>query len=120
VISLAKLVAYYVLGDGMSVELDTQRKRILKHIKETKSEVIAEFSEHSNDKRSDLKELKKAVDTCKIHNAKLVVAAFDDVPRKFRFIMILLCHGVDCVVIGDQKSSSYAVQASELIGEYWR
>jgi hypothetical protein len=120
VISLPKLVEYYVLADGVSVELDTQRRRILKHVEETKSEVIAEFSEHSNDKRSDLKELKKAVDMCRMNNAKLAVAAFDDMPRKFQSIMILLWHEVDCVVIRDQPNGSYAVQVSELIGEFWR
>jgi len=114
------LVAYYVLADGSSVELDTQRTRVLKHTEETQSELIAEFFEHLSDKRADINELNKAVGACKTHDAKLVIAAFDDMPRKFRFIMTLLCSGVDCVVIRDQKSGSYAVRASELIGEFWR
>jgi hypothetical protein len=114
------LVAYYLLTDDNSVELDTQRERILKYTEETKSELITEFSERLNDKRAGVKELKKAVAACKACNAKLAVAVFDDLPRKFRFIMTLICNGVDCVVIRDQKSGSYALQASELIGEFWR
>jgi len=122
VIQLPKLVAYYVLADGNGVELDTQRRLVLKHTEETQSQLIADFFEHLSDKRADIKEaeLKEAVGVCKTHSAKLAVAAFDDMPRKFRFIMTLLCNGVDCVVIRGQRSGSCAVQASELIGEFWR
>jgi len=71
---LPKLVAYYALADSNGVELDTQRRRVLKHTEETQSKLIAECFEHLIDKRADINELNKAVGACKTHDAKLVIA----------------------------------------------
>ncbi len=114
-----KLIGYYVLKDGNIPDYNSQRDKVLMHTKESKSELVAEFTEQVNNEQRDLRELKKAIEACKTHEAKLAFAAFDDMPRKFRFMTTIIAHGVDCVVIRGQQNS-HATRLAELIGEFWR
>ena len=108
-----------MLKDGNIPDCNSQRDKVLMHMKGSKSELVAEFTEHLNDEQRDLRELKKAMEACKTHEARLAFAAFDDMPQKFRFITTIIAHGVDCVVIRGQQDS-HTTRLAELIGEFWR
>jgi hypothetical protein len=117
--SPSKLIAYFAPKSADTANFNLQRDKILRYVDASKCELVGEFTEIFTDDARDLRELKKAIEACKTHGAKLAIGSFDDVPRKFQFLLKVMLGGVDCVVVRGEEDS-YRTRLSEVIGEYWR
>lgn len=77
--------------------LDAQRQTVLEYINGGCSTLIAEFIEVESGRRVDRPELAKALASCRIHAATLVVAKLDRLARNAHFLLGLKEAGVDFV-----------------------
>lgn len=113
---MPKLIAYY----SVAVDIDAQRRSILKFAEEGQYELIGEFFENANREERKSIELRRALAACKGNNAKLVIAAaFDHSLKKLRVIASILFSGVDCIAVTN-RGFGWSIRISDIVAEYWR
>jgi DNA invertase Pin-like site-specific DNA recombinase len=79
--------------DGLGIE--AQRKAVEEFLNGNGWELVAEFVEVESGRRNDRPELQKALRTCRIHKATLVVSRLDRLSRNAAFLLSLKEAGVD-------------------------
>lgn len=112
---MRKLIAYY----SVAVDIDAQRRSILKFAEEGQYELIGEFFENANSEGRKSIELRRALAACKGNNARLVIAAFDHSLKKLRVIASILFSGVDCIAVTN-RGFGWSIRISDIVAEYWR
>jgi DNA invertase Pin-like site-specific DNA recombinase len=99
--SARRFVAYYRVStdrQGQSgLGLDAQRKAISDYLKGGAWELVGEFTEIESGKKSERPELARAMDACRKHKARLVIAKLDRLSRNLAFIATLMESGVEFV-----------------------
>jgi len=75
--------------------LEAQQRAVRDYLNGGSWKLAGEFTEVESGKRSDRPELDKALATCRLHRAKLVVAKVDRLTRSVAFLSRLLEAGVD-------------------------
>src|SRR5919112_1067645 len=94
-------VAYYRVStekQGRSgLGLDAQRKAVADYLNGGRWELAAEFTEVESGKNSDRPALAKALQTCRVYGARLVIAKLDRLSRDAHFLLGLEKAGVDFV-----------------------
>jgi Resolvase, N terminal domain len=73
-------------GNGMAA----QRKAVEDYLNGGRWKLVAEFTEVESGKRNDRPELEKALNACRKHKAKLVIAKLDRLSRNVHFISGLI------------------------------
>lgn len=96
-----KWIAYYRVStdkQGKSgLGLDAQRAAVAAFLNGGDWKLVKEFKEVESGKRSDRPKLQAAMDACKLHGAKLVIAKLDRLSRDAHFLLGLEKAGVDFV-----------------------
>ena len=76
---------------------DAQRKAIADYLNGGAWELVGEFTEVESGKKSERPELARAMDACRKHKARLVIAKLDRLSRNLAFIATLMESGVEFV-----------------------
>src|SRR6516165_6168300 len=94
-----RFVAYYRVStdkQGKSgLGLDAQKAAVKQRLDGGKWKLVASFTEVESGRRKTRPELAKALDACKKHKAKLVVAKLDRLTRDTRFLLALIDSNVE-------------------------
>ena len=100
--AVQRFVAYYRVSterQGRSgLGLEAQQQAVADFINGG-SELVAEFTEVESGKQAERPELVKALDACRRHKAKLVIAKLDRLSRNLAFIATLMDSGVEFVAV---------------------
>jgi hypothetical protein len=75
------------------LELEAQRKAVTDHLNGGAWELVGEFVEVESGKKSDRPELARAMEACRKHKARLVIAKLDRLSRNLAFVATLMESG---------------------------
>jgi DNA invertase Pin-like site-specific DNA recombinase len=96
-----KFVAYYRVStqkQGRSgLGLAAQRQAVADFLNGGNWKIVGEFTEVESGKKSDRRQLAKALAMCRLHGARLVIAKLDRLSRNAHFLLGLQESGVDFV-----------------------
>src|SRR5690349_288218 len=94
-----RFVAYFRVStdrQGKSgLGLDAQRKAIMDYLNGGSWKLVGEFVEVESGKHSDRPQLAAALEACRKHKAKLIIAKLDRLSRNLAFIATLMESGVE-------------------------
>jgi DNA invertase Pin-like site-specific DNA recombinase len=119
-----RFVAYHRVStdrQGKSgLGLDAQRKAILDYLNGGAWELVAEFVEIESGKHSDRKQLVAALEACRKHKAKLVIAKLDRLSRNLAFIATLMESGVEFVAVDNPHANKLTVHILAAVAQHER
>lgn len=119
-----RFVAYHRVStdrQGKSgLGLEAQRKAILDYLNGGSWELIAEFVEVESGKHSDRKQLIAALEACRKHKAKLVIAKLDRLSRNLAFIATLMESGVEFVAVDNPHANKLTVHILAAVAQHER
>jgi DNA invertase Pin-like site-specific DNA recombinase len=119
-----RFVAYHRVStdrQGKSgLGLDAQRKAILDYLNGGAWELVAEFVEVESGKHSDRKQLVAALEACRKHKAKLVIAKLDRLSRNLAFIATLMESGVEFVAVDNPHANKLTVHILAAVAQHER
>lgn len=126
--SSGKFVAYYRVStqkQGASgLGLEAQRAAVANYLNGEAWEVVAEFQEVETGKGADAlskrPELRAALQLCKKHGAKLIIAKRDRLARNVHFVSGLLETGVDFVAADMPEANKAMIQMHSVMSEWER
>lgn len=98
--------------------LAAQRECIAAYIHSVGGKLSAEFTEIESGKRNDRPQLAKALASCRIHNAVLIVAKLDRLARNNAFVANLLESGCEFVAADFPQANRMMLQLMSVIAEY--
>jgi DNA invertase Pin-like site-specific DNA recombinase len=98
--------------------LAAQRDCIGAHLQNVSGKLAAEFTEIESGKRNDRPELARALATCRIHGAVLIVAKLDRLARNNAFVANLLESGCEFVAADFPQANRMMLQLMSVIAEY--
>lgn len=98
--------------------LDAQRQAVARFI--GGAELIREFREIESGKNNDRPELAKALKTCRLTGATLVVARLDRLSRNVAFLAALMDAGVDFVAVDNPNASPLTVHVLAALAQHER
>src|SRR5512143_3516144 len=85
-----RFVAYYRVStdrQGQSgLGLEAQRKAVADYLKGGAWKLVGQFTEVESGRKSDRPELRGAIEACRKHKARLVIAKLDRLSRNLAFI----------------------------------
>ncbi|MDA1023942.1 MAG: recombinase family protein [Proteobacteria bacterium] len=117
-------VAYYRVStdkQGQSgLGLEAQRAAVLDFVNGGAANLIAEYTETESGKRNDRPQLAEALQVCKKHKAKLVIAKLDRLARNVAFISNLMESGVDFVAVDMPDANRLTVHILAAVAEHER
>jgi DNA invertase Pin-like site-specific DNA recombinase len=116
-----KFVAYYRVStqkQGRSgLGLAAQRQAVADFLNGGDWKIVGEFTEVESGKRSDRPELAKALATCRLHGAKLVIAKLDRLSRNAAFLFNLRDAGVEFVAADMPNANQLTVGIMAVVAE---
>jgi DNA invertase Pin-like site-specific DNA recombinase len=119
-----RFVAYYRVStdrQGRSgLGLKAQQKAVRDYLDGGAWEIIAEFVEVESGKRADRPELALALDACRKHKAKLVIAKLDRLSRNLAFIAALMESGVEFVAVDNPHANKLTIHILAAVAEHER
>ena len=119
-----RFVAYHRVStdrQGKSgLGLEAQRQAILTYLNGGAWELVAEFVEVESGKNSDRKQLAAALETCRKHKAKLVIAKLDRLSRNLAFIAALMESGVEFVAVDNPHANKLTVHILAAVAQHER
>lgn len=119
-----KFVTYYRVStdkQGRSgLGLEAQKKTVLDFIDGNKSEIVGEYVEIESGKRDDRPELQKAIRTCKLKKARLIVSKLDRLSRDLHFITELQRSGVQFTIAEMPEATELTVHIYAAMGQHER
>ena len=83
-------------------------------------EIVAEFVEVESGKRSDRPELARALDACRKHKGRLVIAKLDRLSRNLAFIATLMDSGVEFVAVDNPHANKLTIHILAAVAEHER
>jgi DNA invertase Pin-like site-specific DNA recombinase len=122
--SSRRFVAYYRVStdrQGQSgLGLDAQRKAIADYLNGSAWELVGEFTEVESGKKSERPELARAMDACRKHKARLVIAKLDRLSRNLAFIATLMESGVEFVAADMPFANKLTIHILAAVAEHER
>jgi DNA invertase Pin-like site-specific DNA recombinase len=122
--STRRFVAYYRVStdrQGQSgLGLDAQRKAIADYLNGGAWELVGEFTEVESGKKSERPELARAMDACRKHKARLVIAKLDRLSRNLAFIATLMESGVEFVAADMPFANKLTIHILAAVAEHER
>jgi DNA invertase Pin-like site-specific DNA recombinase len=119
-----RFVAYHRVStdrQGRSgLGLEAQRKAILDYLNGGAWELSAEFVEVESGKHSDRPQLVAALEACRKHKAKLVIAKLDRLSRNLAFIATLMESGVEFVAVDNPHANKLTVHILAAVAQHER
>jgi DNA invertase Pin-like site-specific DNA recombinase len=97
--------------------LDAQRKAVEDFLNGGDWKVVKEFIEVESGKRADRPQLAKALQVCRVHGAKLVIAKLDRLSRDAHFLLGLEKAGVDFVCADMPSANRLTVGIMAMVAE---
>ena len=121
-------VAYYRVStdrQGKSgLGLDAQRKAVADYLNGGAWDLIGEFTEVRAEKISDRPQLATAIEACRKHRARLVIAKLDRLSRNLAFIATLMNSGIEFVAadmpFATSSPSIFSQQSPSMSGRQFR
>jgi DNA invertase Pin-like site-specific DNA recombinase len=119
-----RFVAYYRVStdrQGRSgLGLEAQQKAVRDYLDGGAWEIVAEFVEVESGKRADRPELARALDACRKHKARLVIAKLDRLSRNLAFIATLKDSGVEFVAVDNPHANKLTIHILAAEAEHER
>ena len=119
-----RFVPYYRVStdrQGRSgLGLEAQQKAVRDYLNGGAWEIVAEFVEIESGKRADRPELAKALEVCRKHKAKLVIAKLDRLSRNLAFIATMMESGVEFMAVDDPHASKLTLHILAAVAEHER
>jgi DNA invertase Pin-like site-specific DNA recombinase len=119
-----RFVAYYRVStdrQGRSgLGLEAQQKAVRDYLDGGAWEIVAEFVEIESGKRADRPELARALDACRKHKARLVIAKLDRLSRNLAFIATLMDSGVEFVAVDNPHANKLTIHILAAVAEHER
>ena len=116
-----KFVSYFRVStarqgaSGLGIE--AQRKAVSDFLNGGRWKVVAEFTEVESGKNDDRKELAKALQACRVHGAKLIIAKLDRLSRDAHFLLGLEKAGVDFIAADMPSANRLTVGIMAMVAE---
>jgi len=119
-----KFVAYYRVStdrQGKSgLGLKAQQTAVRDYLNGGSWKLVAEFTEIETGKRNDRPELVKALEACRKHKARLVIAKLDRLSRNLAFIAALMDSNVEFVAVDNPHANKLTVHILAAVAEHER
>jgi DNA invertase Pin-like site-specific DNA recombinase len=119
-----RFVAYYRVStdrQGQSgLGLEAQQKAVMDYLNGGAWELVAEFIEVESGKRADRPELARALEACRKHKCKLVIAKLDRLSRNLAFIATLMNSGVEFVAVDNPHANKLTIHILAAVAEHER
>ena len=119
-----RFVAYHRVSTARQGEsglgLEAQRHSILTYLNGGAWELVGEFVEVESGKNSDRRQLAAALDACRKHKAKLVIAKLDRLSRNLAFIAALMESGVEFVAVDNPHANKLTVHILAAVAQHER
>src|SRR5262249_26242041 len=84
------------------------------------AKLVESFTEIESGKRSDRPELTKAIEACRKHKAKLVIAKLGRLSRNLAFVATLMESGVEFVAVDNPTANKLTVHILAAVAEHER
>jgi len=97
--------------------LDAQREAVQRYASSLGATIIAEYTEVESGKRSDRKELLRAIPHAKRSNAVLVVAKLDRLSRNVAFLSALMESGIEFVCCDNPHANRLTIHILAAVAE---
>ncbi len=97
--------------------LEAQRTAVMTYLNGAGAELLAEYVEVESGKRNDRPELAKALKSCRLMNATLVIAKIDRLARNAAFLLSLIDAGVDFVAADMPNANRLTVGVMAMVAE---
>lgn len=119
-----RFVAYYRVStdrQGKSgLGLEAQRKAVMDYLNGGAWALVADFVEVESGKHSDRPQLTAALEACRKHKAKLVIAKLDRLSRNLAFIATLMESGVEFVAVDNPHANKLTVHILAAVAQHER
>ena len=120
---IPRFVAYYRVSterQGRSgLGLEAQQAAVAGFINGG-TELVAEFTEIESGKRNERPALAQALEACRRHKAKLVIAKLDRLSRNLAFIATLMASGVEFVAVDNPHANKLTVHILAAVAQHER
>jgi DNA invertase Pin-like site-specific DNA recombinase len=83
-------------------------------------ELVGEFTEVESGKKSDRPELTRAIEACRKHKARLVIAKLDRLSRNLAFVATLMDSGVEFVAVDNPHANKLTIHILAAVAEHER
>ena len=100
--------------------LEAQQKAVRDYLNGGAWELVAEHVEIESGKRADRPELAKALEACKRHKARLVIAKLDRLSRNLAFIATLMEAGVEFLAVDNPHANKLTVHILAAVAQHER
>jgi DNA invertase Pin-like site-specific DNA recombinase len=119
-----RFVAYYRVSterQGSSgLGLEAQQKAVRDYLNGGSWELVGEFVEVESGKRADRPELAKALEACKRHKARLVIAKLDRLSRNLAFVATLMDAGIEFTAVDNPHANKLTVHILAAVAQHER
>ena len=119
-----RFVAYFRVStdrQGKSgLGLEAQRASVINYLNGGTWELVGEFVEVESGKHSDRPRLAEALQTCRKHRAKLVIAKLDRLSRNLAFIATLMESGIKFVAVDNPHANKLTVHILAAVAQHER
>jgi DNA invertase Pin-like site-specific DNA recombinase len=119
-----RFVAYYRVStdrQGRSgLGLEAQQKSVMDYLNGGAWELVGEFIEVESGKKSDRPQLARAVDACRKHKARLVIAKLDRLSRNLAFVATLMESGAEFVAVDNPHANKLTIHILAAVAEHER
>ncbi|KAA6351445.1 DNA-invertase hin [termite gut metagenome] len=121
---MERFISYYRVStqkQGQSgLGLESQKDIVSKYVESQKGLLLNSYTEIESGKKSDRKELAKALMECKTQNAILIVAKLDRLSRSVSFISNLTDSNVDFVCCDFPSANKFTIHLFSSVAQYER
>jgi len=97
--------------------LEAQRAAVDAYLNGGNWKIVAAFTEVESGKRADRPELEKALQACRVHKARLVIAKLDRLSRDAHFLLGLQKAGVDFVAADNPHANRLTIHILAAVAE---
>jgi DNA invertase Pin-like site-specific DNA recombinase len=119
-----RFVAYFRVSTGRQgksgLGLEAQRASVINYLNGGTWELVGEFVEVESGKHSDRPRLAEALQTCRKHRAKLVIAKLDRLSRNLAFIATLMESGIKFVAVDNPHANKLTVHILAAVAQHER
>jgi DNA invertase Pin-like site-specific DNA recombinase len=119
-----RFVAYYRVStdrQGRSgLGLEAQQKAVMDYLNGGAWELVGGFVEVESGNKADRPELARAVDACRKHKARLVIAKLDRLSRNLAFVATLMESGVEFVAVDNPHANKLTIHILAAVAEHER
>lgn len=119
-----RFVAYYRVStdrQGRSgLGLEAQQKAVRDYLNGGTWELIGEFVEVESGKIATRPELTRAIEACRKHRARLVIAKLDRLSRNLAFVATLMDSGIEFLAVDNPHANKLTIHILAAVAEHER